>query len=235
MPNTLDWVGDGDDLAAIEALEQTFEITFSDAELKALKTVGDLHNLVLGKISRSNDLGKCASAMAFYRLRQALSANRADIRITPKTEMAIFSAPSLKYFFRRLSEQTGLRLAGPTHTWVGHIGEACWLLPVMAILPLLAWSAFVHPVSYLFVGLAGSFILGLVLVRIDPGRLTGTVGALARESARANYGRLVKQGAKSRDVEIWGILIEILTDESRLNPREITRETVFFRHQLQSA
>jgi hypothetical protein len=235
MPNTLDWVGDGDDVAAITALEQVFEIAFSDAELKALKAVGDLHDLVLAKISRSNDTGKCASAMAFYRLRQALAANGPDGRITPATEMVIFSAPSLKDFFRRLSEQTGLRLKGPTHTWVGYIGEACWLLPLMAALPLLAWSAIVRPEPYVFAGLVGLFIVGLVLVRLDPGRLTGTVGTLAREAARANYGRLVKQGARGRDAEIWGILIEILTDESRLNPREITRETVFFRSQPEVA
>ncbi|HJT43038.1 MAG TPA: hypothetical protein VJ750_06005 [Rhizomicrobium sp.] len=235
MPNTLDWVGDGDDVATVGALEQAFEIAFSNAELEVLKTVGDLHGLVLHKISRSNGTGKCASAMAFYRLRRALAANRPEIRITPATEMAVFSAPSLRYFFRRLSEQTGLRLPGPPHTWVGNIGEACWLLPLMGALPLLAWSVIVRPEPYVFVGLVGVFILGLILVRLDPGRLTGTVGALAREAARANYGNLLKQGARGRDAEIWGIFIEILADESRLNPREITRETVFFRSQLEAA
>jgi len=39
--------------AAVRALEQAFEIAFSNAELEALKTVGDLHDLVLRKISRS--------------------------------------------------------------------------------------------------------------------------------------------------------------------------------------
>jgi hypothetical protein len=235
MANSLSLVGDGDDLEIIQTLEEVFEIAFSDGELKALRNVGDLHDLILQKVPRASGARKCASAMAFYRLRRALTASRPDLRITQATEMAGFSEASLKLFFRRLSQQTGFRLAGPAHTWVGYVGETCLLFPLMAILPLLAWSAIVQPVPLLFVGLAGSFVLGLILVRFDPGRLVGTVGSLAREAARANYGRLMKQGARGGDHEIWLILVEALIQESRLGPREVTRETVFFRSQLKTA
>jgi len=79
----------------------------------------------------------------------------------------------------------------PTHAYLGrYIGEACWLLPLMGALPLLAWSAIVRPEPYVFVGLIGVFILGLILIRLDPGRLTGTVGTMAREAARAKLWQL---------------------------------------------
>lgn len=234
MANTLNWAGDGDDLDAVRSLEAVFEISFSNAELSALNTVGDLHDLILQKLPRANKAEKCASAMAFYRLRRALTARQSNIRIAPATELKVFQEPYTKEFFSRLEQQTGLKLGGPAHTWIGSMGDACLLLPLMAILPLLACSLFVHFSPYLWASLALLLPLGGVLLWFDPGRLKGTVGDLARKAGRLNYGRLMKQGAKARDSEIWSLLAEALTDESRLKPEDVTRETVFFRSQLEA-
>ena len=235
MVNTLDWVGDGDEIDAVRSLEKTFEISFSNEELEALTNVGSLHDLLLQKISRANDQGKCASAMAFYRLRRALSASHPGVEIAPATEMKTLHAPFIKEFFRGLEEQTGLRLGGPVHTWIGSLGIACLLLPFMLILPFVVIQQFVRLPPYLWAGLVCSLPIGLFLCWLDPGHLIGTVGDLARKAARLNYGRLMKQGAKGRDVEIWSLLAETLTDESRLEPEEVTPETVFFRSQLKAA
>jgi len=232
MANALDWVGDGDDVDAIKSLEEIFEISFSDAELSALKTVGDLQDMVLRKLPYAGKAEKCAGAMAFYTLRRALAIHQPDMRIKPATEMKAFRAPFIKEFFIRLESQTSLKLGGPAHTWIGWIGEVCFLLPLIVILPLLACTLFVHFSQYLWVGLTLLFPIGILLLRFDPGRLKGTVGDLAHKAARLNYGRLLKQGARPRDAEIWNLLAETLTMESRLKPEEVTRETVFFRSQL---
>lgn len=235
MTNALNWVGDGDDLEAIRALEEIFEIAFSSNELTALQTVGDLEALIRSKLPSSRDVGKCATAMAFYRLRRALTAHEPGMRVTPATTMASFHAPWAKNFFRDLERQTGLLLGGPAHDWIGGMGEACLLLPLMLILPLLALTAIVHLSPFLWLGMVAMFLGGLLLLRFDPGRLTGTVGDLAHSAADKNYGRLIKQGAKARDADIWRLLTEILALESRLKPDVITRETVFFRSQLEAA
>jgi hypothetical protein len=235
VPNTLNWSGDGEDWDAIRSLEAIFEISFSNRELEALTDVGSLHDLVQEKLFRANDQGKCASAMAFYRLRQALAAHRPDVRITPGTALNVFRTPYTKRFFSRLEWQTGLKLGGPAHTWIGWWGDAFVLLPLMLVLPLLAIRLFVSFSSYIWLGPILMLPVGLVLLWLDPGRLTGTVGDLARKAARTNYGRLMKQGAKGRDTEVWELLVETLTMESRLKPGEVTRETVFFASQLKAA
>jgi len=228
MVNTLNWVGDGDDLAAIQSIEEIFEIGFCRDELAAMRTVGDLYDCILTKLPIAPEARKCATAMAFYCLRRALAVRQPGVRITPATEMTMFHAPWIKDFFRDLERQTGFRLSGPAHTWIGAIGEACLLLPLMVVLPLLAVAAFVHLSPYIWPGLAVIFLTGLLLLRVDPGRLTGTVGDLARKAAGQNYGRLMKQGAVGREREIWRLLTEILALESRLKPHEIMRKTVFF-------
>lgn len=235
MPNTLDWVGDGDDVSVVQDLEGMFEIAFSNAEMSALKNVGDLHDLVLRKLPGDRSAGKCATAMAFYRLRRALQANRPDIRISPATEMAAFGSPWIKRFFRDLERQTGLRLPGPAHTWLGGLGWVCVLLPLMLVLPAVAIRLFTPISPYLWLGMISVFCVGLALLRLDPSKLTGTVGDLAQKAADHNYGRLMKQGARGRDVEIWRLLTETLAHEGRLKPDQITRETVFFRSQLEAA
>jgi hypothetical protein len=200
-----------------------------------LRNVGDLHDLILSKKPGGGDVGKCATAMAFYRLRRALAMQRADLKITPDTEMREFRAPWIKQFYKRLEQQTGMRLGGPIHTWMGWLGDVCVLLPLMLVLPLLAISLFVHFSPWLWVGMILSLPMGLILQRFDPGRLTGTVGDLARKAADLNYGRLLKQGAQSRDTETWRLIVETLTLEGRLKSDQVTRETVFFRSQLKAA
>lgn len=172
MSNTLDWVGDGDDLAAVERLEQTFEISFSKEELTALTDVGSLHDLILQKISHINDKGKCASAMAFYRLRAALKSWRNDIAILPSTAMNVFTASSPKYLFRSLERQTGLRLGYPPHSWIGILGGLLVVTPIVALLPGLAWGAWVQPLpSDTDIVMTGMFFAGLLLLWLDPRRL----------------------------------------------------------------
>lgn len=235
MPNTLDWVGDGDDISAVRDIEEIFEIAFSPAELVAMQTVGDLQDLVLAKLPADRDMGKCATAMAFYRLRRALNAREPNVRITPATDMAAFRAPWIRQFFRDLERQTGLSLGGPAHTWIGSLGWTLVLLPLMLVLPTLLVSVFASVSPWFWAALIVMFAAGILLLRFDPGRLTGTVGDLVRKAADRNYGRLMKQGAKGRDAEIWRLLTETLAHESRLKPDTITRETVFFRSQLEAA
>jgi hypothetical protein len=236
MANSLNLVGDGDDLDIVQRLEEMFEIAFSKEELEALTRVGDLHDLVLQKIPRENDAGKCASAMAFYRLRGALKVRQAGDTISPTTEMKIFNTPAPKLLFRDLERQTGLRLGGPAFSWIGKLGIALIVFPFLSALPGLAWNEWVRPLpSFTPQAMVAMFFAGVVLAKLDPGRLTGRVGDHARAAGRRNYGKLVKQGASVRDSEIWALFVDVLAVESRLKPNEITRETVFFRSQLKSA
>lgn len=51
--------------------EERFNISISDEEAENLKTVGDLHRLVLSKVNHKVD-NRCASSTAFYHVRQIL-------------------------------------------------------------------------------------------------------------------------------------------------------------------
>jgi hypothetical protein len=85
-------VHDFSQFEAAAAVEHLFHIEISDDEVEQIITVDDLYTLLLQKFPPNEDNQKCASAMAFYRLRRALSDKRPRKELSPSFELMSLNA-----------------------------------------------------------------------------------------------------------------------------------------------
>lgn len=73
MANTLGWVGDGDDWYAVQELDRAFALKLPP-NLSHWRTVGDVWRTIEERhLAAGERDGGCHSAMAFYRLREAVA------------------------------------------------------------------------------------------------------------------------------------------------------------------
>jgi hypothetical protein len=242
MTNTLG-LDDDDDPAEVALLvERAFDINFLPEELEKIVTVGEFYDLLLTKIPPSDADKKCASAMAFYRIRSALRrlglGGHLGGHLTPASDMRVLERGGTKANIRKLEAWCGLDLPYPVPTRAGVIAALGVFVAIVA--------ATVLAVSFVPNGLLGfaSMALGFfaalaaasgILNGVDPGKLPadcGTLGDLSRKAAAMNYGRLVKMGARHRDADVWENLTELLSCYE-LPKAEITRETVFLQSRFE--
>jgi hypothetical protein len=125
MKDTLDLVGDGDDLDVIQDVERTFGIKLTDAEAERLLTVGHLHDLIeLKRPSAGGGTPACLSQVAFYRLRRGITHMEIGDEIAPQTPISVLEEiepRSISVKWRRLAESSGLELPPletPFRPWV---------------------------------------------------------------------------------------------------------------------
>lgn len=224
--NTLGWDDAMDSVEALRALEAIFEIEIDDDEAAAIQTVGDLFDVILEKRAPGPS-GKCASAMAFYRLRQALGV----ARLAPTRDITFLNQRGAKAALKDLHATTGLAVPPARYAWLGTIGCAAACVGGLA----LALAFFValdgHHCVWLL-GAALTMTAGIAATRFDKGlvpRGCETLGGLARATASASYGELVCHGARARESEMWDILTATLA--ARANVAEINRHTTFYQGQ----
>jgi len=212
MANSLDIESD-DTVVLIYDLEKVFDIEISNEEAVQLSTVGELHDLLLQKISPNADDRKCATAMAFYRVHRALMEMGYPERMAPATDVRFLDKGGAKRAFKVLHEKTGLHLPQPDWTWIGRtgcvasIGGAIAAI-MLAVLHQPLWSI---ASAARFIALGG----GIAATLLEPGKV----------------GRLAKQGARHSDADVWNALVEILSDYA-LPKEAIARDTYFVRSEL---
>jgi hypothetical protein len=231
MPNTLGLDDDLDGVEVVRNLERIFDVKVSNEEAKRIFTVGEFHDLLLSKLPPKEADKKCATAMAFYRIRSALRRLGYGDKFTPASDMRILECGRTKSNLRKLEVESGLRLPGTISTRLGRfaglLGFVMTLIIVFSLQPGFA-SAFLGVII-------GLTLAGAILKYGDPGKLplnSSTLAGIARTAAAMNYGRLVKMGARHRDEDIWENLAEALAGYALPKP-EITRETFFLRSQLE--
>jgi hypothetical protein len=88
MADSLNLVGDGDDIDVIRDVERAFGIQIADHEAEAIRTVGQLYDLIQARCPGADRTQACLSQVAFYRLRRALAPTD-KTAITPRTPIAI--------------------------------------------------------------------------------------------------------------------------------------------------
>src|SRR5690348_12074284 len=90
MKDTLDLVGDGDELDVVVDVERTFGIKLTGEEAERTRTVGQLYDLIEVKYPNSGSgTLACLSRTAFYRLRRAVKAIGATDKITPQSPISV--------------------------------------------------------------------------------------------------------------------------------------------------
>lgn len=160
---------DGEDLQ--KTLEVSFGIRFDESEAMAARTVDDIHQMIRRRLSSaSGPIDGCATAMAFYRLRRALSDVHLDFPSKPRTIVDGRTTPSPRCLLIALRSHSDLRLprwrATATY-WIGLflvIAGLGWLL-LNATIPSTVW-----PTG------AGAVALGFGLIRSGPGKLLVMAG-----------------------------------------------------------
>ena len=216
-----------DDLRPVEVVvetEKAFGIEISASEGEAISNVGQLFDLLQGKLQAGDAHRKGASAMALQRIRRAMNDLRVDIGRSPSDDLSPLHRVYTKSFVKLLEERSGLRLPHPAFSLAGRVGCALVLVgmfdavaAIFAALPVMFISVAVGgrlPTASIILFLGG-LVAGGALVSIDSGGLpTGcrTLWALAARATSLSYGRLLKQGADGRDSRIWKALVEILSD-----------------------
>jgi hypothetical protein len=241
MSDSMDLVGDGDDVDIVRDVERVFGITISDGEAEKTLTVGQFYDLIERKCGfRAAEA--CLSQIAFYRLRRALREMGVADRIKPSTPISVI-APigrgSVRRGWKLLARQSGLALPGLETSFV-------WRLPKWAERPLgiaigvaafcvlivthnkwpTGWTLAALLLGGPVVAIALHFIW-LRLFGTIPRRIV-TVGDLAREAGghSYSYGKRAETRAIGR-ADRWSVLLAILRIVSG-HKGAITRDTTFF-------
>ena len=231
-PNTLGLDDDLDGVELLQNLEFSFGIKFLNEEAMSCWTVGDLSRLVQSHLHDCDIGARCATAMAFYRLRRAFSLIGAEPRLTPATGLKDIPLPSPKAAFRQIQDTyPEMRLPLLPLSTAGQGGLALLLIGAISAIVTLAiaprWSLF--PVLGAAVGAA--------LMRWERGRFPPecrTLGDLARKVAGLNFFALTKAGARYRQADICVAILEILTEHSSLPRSEIRDETLLLHSQMRA-
>ncbi len=246
MLKTLGLDDELDPIEVVVEIERAFDIEILDAEAESVFSVGQMFDLLRSKVQCGAANRKCASAMAFYRLRRALNDLQLDIGQSPSSDLSPLHRVYTKSFAKSLENKSGLRLPRPDLSLVGRFGVTLVTLGIFggvaALFVALCSMIFFVPLpklSFSAAGpfLVGGFVAGLVLTRADGGRLPktcGTLGNLSAKAANLSFGRLVKQGADARDRHMWRVLVEILSDYAGVPANQITRETRFLASTLKA-
>lgn len=230
MPNTL---GLDDDLEPVEVLRQlegVFDIRVSNEEAERIFNVGAFYDLVLRKIPSNDADRKCATAMALYRTRGALRKLGYGDGLTPASDIHVLERGRTKKNLRDVGKASGLRMPETVPTPVGRVGSPCTFVVILAGVFSLQpgfGSAFLGM-------LVGLLAAAAILKYVDPGRLPAncnTLSDLTKMVAVRNYGRLIKNGARHRNDDVWETLVEALSHYA-LPKSEITRETFFLQSQF---
>jgi hypothetical protein len=113
MLKTLGLDDDLDSVEVVIAIEKAFDVEISSGEAEAVFNVGQLFELLRGKVHAVDANRKCASAMALYRIRRALNDLGLAIGRSSSYDLSRLHHVYTKSFVKCLQERSGLRLPQP--------------------------------------------------------------------------------------------------------------------------
>ena len=229
MTNSLD-LGDEefDPIDLQVEIESAFGLRLSDEEASSVRTMGDLHALLMKRIGPAGG-ELCLTTMAFLRLRRALARVAPDIRLRPATFLSEIPARSARALFNSIRLENGLKLpALVTGTLTGVSGIL--FMSLFALVPILA----LLKVSWLAITgvIVGVISLMWPLQRLDPLRFPSgceTLGDLSRAIAAHNAIALAGGGAKLDSETVWQSLVQIAAQYALTPKSEIVPGTTIVR------
>lgn len=233
MPNTLGLDDDLDSEEALLALEEAFGLKISNDEAVRCETVGDIYDLLQSRFApQIGTGGACMTSMAFYRLRKALRRMHPDAEFRPSTSLARYSRSNARKFLDQLATQSGLRLPGAQGRWLSGVGCLSFVGAFVVL-----FLAETNHAPFWFLGAAVLLVIGMLMVRLDPGDLpdhSSTLGDLATKATALNFGLLARSGAAVRNKGLWDAMADVLSElgERQLSKAEILRETFILQKQL---
>lgn len=186
MTSSLGLAGDLDDVDLVEDVEAAFSIRLGDDEISRCSTVGQLFELIEARLPQMPSGQSCATALCFYRLRQALQPHF-PIVLKPKTSISALSAVPVRKLHQIIETECGLRPPPQCITLWG----------CMALLLVLALPLGLFAIGMPWWVAIPSAALGIGLYRRAPIQLPDeveTFGDLIRIVASRSIGALAGQG-----------------------------------------
>lgn len=217
-----------DGVELILAIEDSFGIHITDEEANTVSTVGDLQNLVVGKLD-GRESKRCLTSAAFYRTRrgivQALGVDRRQI--TPSTPLlTLLPEKDRRENWRRIQGAMEFNLPALQHPGSTQLG-----LIFLGVIPAL-WAGFHYRLGFGWRVLL--FVLGLIagglLIKVSPVLATSfpnrdaTVGDLAKDVLAANHARVAEAAGGWNQKEVWETLCSLIVRQTGVSREDITPE-----------
>jgi hypothetical protein len=229
MTNALDLVDEEFDPIDLQLeIESAFGLRLTDEEAWSVRTMGDLHALLMRRIEPS--MGEsCLTTMAFLRLRRAIAPIVPGIRLRPSTLLSAIPAKSPRALFDSIRLENGLRLPALEKGTLTDISGILFM-SLCAIVPILA----LLEVSWLAVGgvIVGVIALMWPLQHLDPLRFPSrceSLGDLSRAIAAHNASALAREGAELDSDTVWQSLVQIVAPYALTPKADIGRDTTILR------
>lgn len=232
-PNTLGLDDDWDTVDLQNAVERAFDVKLTQDEAVRILTVGDLYEAILAKLAPGGG-AKCASMMAFLRLRRALADLQPGMRLCPTTPLRDISGLAPKAVWKHLARKTSLAM--PSLNTLGIVGAVGALVTLVSIVSLFVFTVLHVSLLWSLILFAASF----AMIRIDRGAYGRgeTLGDLAERCAACNYAELARLGARSSPSAAWDALTRLafaFTEVDGLRREDIVPETVILESQFRRA
>lgn len=225
QPKSVGIVGDGDDVAIIEAIEDVFKVAIMDNEAESIRTLEDAHSVICSKLPNDeNEQTKCLTAMAYYRLNRAMQDHG---KAKPSERVEAPEAMRPREFQQQLEEGSGLQLPFLTTSsaWVSMLGWS--VLGTWAAGPILFSGFYALAIGILI------FVLNIAIwqfvTTIDQRVwiFKGTLADLSLQASEENIGQLVSEGGKWKAADVWAAMTKIISDETGF-PAERMRPAMTF-------
>lgn len=223
-----------DSVELVMAVEETFDIQIDDDDFPELRTVGDLHDLIVARVAHPPNDRMCLSPGVFCKFRSALM-NTLDIvrsNIRLGTSMAsLIPKAHRTASWNRLQESLGLTLP--------QLHRPEWIVGTLAFSALLAstllglYTTVVLEKSVsLAIILSGGLatLLGFAFTAISRplaiqfpsscSTVRGTTSAIMR----ANLSRLTNEGELASESEIFEVLQSIISCHLEVSLEDVTRD-----------
>lgn len=234
MRNTIGLDDDLEPNDLIVSVEHVFDLDFSDLREIDWETVGDLFEAIKARLKTVPDAGrKCATAMAFYRLRSALASHAPGRRLTPKTPLSDLPFERDRDLLVAIRGHADLDLPG---LWLSRFGQAGVWLAILGFVASVLPAALTGDARWLL-GL-GLLPIGIGMSLWDPWKRLKdcrTLGDLARQAAGLSFRKLAEQGARAGETEIWNALVALLGDYTALPAEQIHADTFLLAKRLRRA
>lgn len=202
-------------------IERSFDINFTDNDLKDIKTFGSLCDLVVEKVKQHHS-GSCTTQQAFYKLRNAINAknpiDRAELK--PQTKLCeLFPRDNRIEVVADIEAEMGfhMNLLRPKQGIVWAFG--------LLLLASVALTFFYELAGYVCGGIA---IFGLVLAgKFGKELKVKTLGDLSEKIAREHHLKCRRDASTVNRAEVSQKVKELFADYLHVEPASLRKTARF--------
>jgi acyl carrier protein len=221
-------------------IEDEFSISLPDDEISAVRTVGDLYQIVLSKLDTTPS---CLTSKAFYRTRQALvdSTHVARRAVRPSTQLeGLLPEKSRIATWSEMEKRIALQMPTLMHSsmWKERFRKisavAAAGLALAAYFAGRMWfryTASAAPVFAILFGLILAFLIDRWLLGLTPTLAVEmpvtTAGELARMILTLNHEEFAPaaaEGTVPSKEYVWTRIVRVFCDQLQVSPEEVVPE-----------